>query len=97
MMNFKIINSRRFSIGVDLYKRMYYAQIKSNGLIRISHVLSGKILFENVDSDEILIDGNPMLSINELQQIIYNTSCDCDPEAEDEFKIFDRTFDSTFE
>ncbi|RMZ60077.1 hypothetical protein D1632_10840 [Chryseobacterium nematophagum] len=96
-MNFKIINSRRFSVGVDVYKRMYYAQIKNNGLIRISHVLSGKVLFDNVDPDEILIDASLMLSINELQQIIYNTSCDCDSEEEEEFKIFDRTFDNTFE
>ena len=39
-----------------------------------------------------------MMNIQELQDVVYNQSCYCDPENDDDnYKIFDKTFDKTFE
>lgn len=96
-MNFKIITNSKFAVDVDFYKRTYYVLQKSNGKIKISNVLNGKILFDNLNPADIKINGNPMIKIDELQSIVYNTSCYCDPDLTDDYKIFDKTFDKTFE
>ncbi|WP_374464161.1 hypothetical protein [Chryseobacterium sp.] len=98
MTNFKIITNTRFTANIDFYKRTYYVLKKSNGKVKISSVLNGSVLFDNLDPNEILIDGNPMMNIQELQDVVYNQSCYCDPENDDDnYKIFDKTFDKTFE
>lgn len=97
-MNFKIVTNGRFTADIDFYKRTYYVLQKSNGLIKISNVLNGKILFDNLNPADITIDGIQMTRIDELQNVVYNKSCYCDPNNEDEdYKIFDKTFDKTFE
>ena len=98
MKNFKIATNTRFTVDIDFYKRTYYVLQKSNGKIKISNVLNGSVLFDNLEPTEILIDGNPMISIKELQEVVYNQSCYCDPDnTDDDYKIFDKTFDKTFE
>jgi hypothetical protein len=89
-MNFKIVTNSRFTADIDFYKRTYYVLQKSNGLIKISNVLSGKILFDNLNPADITIDGILMTHIDELQNVVYNNE-------DEDFKIFDKTFDKTFE
>lgn len=97
MINFILVNNSRFTAGVDFYRRIYYVLQKSNGKIKISSVLNGSVLFDNLDPGEILINSSAMTNIKELQDVIYNSSCYCDPDSTDDYKIFDKTFDKTFE
>lgn len=98
MKNFKIATNTRFTVDIDLYPRAYSVQKKRNGKIRITNVLDGSILFDNLRLDEILIDGNPIQNTQKLQDVVFNSSCYCDSEHEDEdYKIFDDSFDQTFE
>jgi len=97
-MNFEILSNTRFKIGVDYYKRIYQVQKKRNGKIKIRNILTGEILFDNLEFNQVTINGQPLTNIDDLQNIIYNFSCICDHDLEDEnFRIFDNTFDNTFE
>ena len=97
-LNFKIFSNTRFSVGVDILLRRYQAVEKRNGLIKIRDISSGAILYDNLSLTSILIDGQRITNIAELQKVIFNVECFCDPEESDgDFKIFDLTFDHTFE
>lgn len=98
MIDFKIATNTRFTVGIDFYKRIYYVLQKNNGLIKISNVLTGKTLFDNFNPEEISINGSPMISVNDLQNVVYNRSCYCDPDKDDEdYQIFDDSFPNEFE
>ena len=96
-MNFEIIDWRTFSIDGVVYKRLFYAR-KRGDLISIVNVLSRKILIADINYDTITIDDEHIQNLNQLEAVLYNKSCVCEKEGEDnEFKIFDETFDNTFE
>ena len=98
MNNFKIVTNTRFTVDVDLWKRTYRVLEKRNGKIKILSILDGSVLFDDLIPSEILIDGLIMQNINELQDVVFNRSCICDPNKEDDdYNIFDDSFDKTFE
>jgi len=97
-MNFSIANIRLFTIGIDFYHRIYTVIQKSNGLLKFTNALDGSIFLDNVNISIITIDGNPAENIKQIQEVIFNQECFCtEEELNDDFKIFDRTFDKTFE
>lgn len=97
-MNFEIVNIRIFKINVDFYPRVFSVLKKRNGLLRLRNVLTGIILIDNLDPATVLIENEPMQNLRQLQAIILNQECLCDDDGGDvDFKIFDRTFDRTFE
>lgn len=97
-MNFEIITNTRFKVGVDIYNRIYQVVQKNNGLLKLVNVTTGKILYDNLDPENITINGSAMNSIEELQEVVYNRQCECDSELDDDnYRIFDMSFDETFE
>lgn len=97
-MNFKIVTNTKFSVGIDFHKRIYSVQEKKDGTIKITSSLDGSVLFDKLNASEIVIDNFPMQNISDLQNIVFNRSCICDPDKEDEdYKIFDDSFDKKFE
>lgn len=97
--NFSIVSSKRFSIGVDLYFRTYQIILKRNGKYKIRNIKDGSVLLNDVLFSELYIDGVPIQYISQIEDIILNSNCDCfdDPPEPEHRKIFDRTFDRTFE
>jgi len=96
-MNFEIVNNNVFKIDFDFHKRIFSVLKKTNGLLKFTNVLTGFVFIDNVDPEIILINNEPMESLRDLQEIIFNQKCFCENGGGDEFKIFDRTFDRTFE
>lgn len=97
-MNFTIYTNTRFKAGVDIFNRLYYAILKANNKIKIINALDESILFDNLIPDQILIDGKKMQNIADLEVVIFNKHCVCPSELDDEnMRIFDETFDKTFE
>lgn len=97
-MNFEIYSNTRFNIGVDIFNRLYYAIQKSNGKIKLINALDGSILRDNINPNEITIAGRPMKHLSELEAVIFNKNCTCNESLDnDEKRIFDQTFDKTFE
>ncbi|PIF44290.1 hypothetical protein CLU96_1231 [Chryseobacterium sp. 52] len=97
-MNFKIFSNKRFSTGIDFYRRVYKAISKRNGKIKLVNVLDSSVLYDNLIKNDITIDGAPLVSIDELQKVVYNTDCFCDPNEDNEnYRIFDNSFEKTFE
>lgn len=97
-MNFTIFTNTRFKIGVDVFSRLYYVVLKSNNKIKLVNALDSSILKNNINPDEILIDGEKMKNISQLEAVVFNKQCGCDKDKDDaEMRIFDETFDETFE
>ncbi len=96
-MNFEVINIRFFSIGVDYHPRIYAVMKKRNGLLRLTNKLTGEVFIDNLNENTVLINNVPMQNISQLQNVVFNQSCLCDDYGGDDSKIFDRTFDKTFE
>lgn len=96
-MDFVIYTNTRFRVGIDIYPRMYQAVQKRNGLIRIRHIRSGFILFDNLSLSDIQVEGVPAQNLNDLQTILYNRSCECSDMPDEGVRIFDLSFDPTFE
>ncbi len=98
-MNFKIVNIKNFAIDVDFYRRVFSVKQKRNGLLIIKNILTGAILIDNLNPGTVTIEGTPLGNIDQLQAVIFNQNCFCEDDGGGggEFKIFDRTFDRTFE
>jgi len=87
-----------FQAGINQYTRNYSATYKRNGKIKITSFLDGSILLDNLTANSILIGNEPFTNIEDLQKILFNKTCACDFSTEDEKnKIFDGSFDQTFE
>ena len=96
-MNFEIVTNSRFKIGIDFYKRIYQAKLLADGTVRIFNIYTSEILFNNLDLSTTTVNGQ-QATFENLQEIIYNFECACDPDLEDtDYKIFDESFDNTFE
>ena len=97
-MNFETVNIRSFKLGIDFYRRVFSVKQKRKGLLIIKNILTGAILIDNLDPQTVLIENLPMQNIEQLQMVIMNQQCLCEEDGDSEdFKIFDRTFDRTFE
>ena len=96
-MDFSIYTNTRFKTGIDFYPRLYQTNVLRDGSVQIKHVRTGSVLAV-LDPNTITIEGQPMQSIADLQAVIYNLECDCDPAMDDSLlRIFDMSFDKTFE
>lgn len=97
-MNFEIFTNTRFKVDVDVFSRIYRVVVKTNGKIKLVNALDGSILKDNVNPNEITINQNKMENISELEVVVFNKQCECDSELDDSnMRIFDETFDPTFE
>lgn len=100
-MNFKIVNITSFSVGIDFYRRVFSVKQKRNGLLILKNILTGATLIDNLNPVIVTIDSKPMENIRQLQSVVWNPNCLCEDDGgdggNDDFKIFDRTFDRTFE
>ena len=97
-MNFETVSIQRFRVGIDFYYRTYTVREKKDGTIRIENNLNGATLFDNLNRSEIRVNGRPMNDIAALQAVVFNQKCNCKDEIDEmEHKIFDLTFDKTFE
>lgn len=97
--NFEIFSSKRFKIGVDLHFRVYQIILKRNGKYKIRNIKNGSLLLNDILFSEMYIDGEPIQYISQIEDVILNKNCDCSdaPPEPEQPKIFDRTFDPTFE
>lgn len=97
-MNFETYTIQRFKVGVDYYKRTYQVYVSKSGKITVKNVLNGSYLLFAAAPETIQINGEPMTDIADLQKLVYNQKCVCTNENDDgDWKIFDLTFDNTFE
>lgn len=97
--NFSIVSGKRFKLGIDLYFRVYQIILKRNGRYKIRNIKDGSLLLDDVLFSEIYVDGSPIQYLDQIEDVILNSNCDCydDPPEPEHRKIFDRTFDPTFE
>lgn len=95
-MNFAKVTNTKFRIDNKLFHRVYQTQKLKSGLIRIYNVKTGAILFNNLNFLDVKCE-NKNCSLEYLQDIIYNRSCVCKDLEDEEYKIFDLSFDNTFE
>lgn len=75
--------------------RAYEARITRSNIIIIRHVISGSIIELGILSN-ILVDSLPA-TFEQIRQTVFNFSCLCSDGEIPRFKIFDYTFDNTFE
>lgn len=104
MINFTEYGPYAFQINLaQTHKRVYLVTLRrtidSVQYVRLKNVNTGLILFEMLSMSDVMIEGVPNASISDLQDLVYNKSCDCkDGEIPpDDDGIFDDTFDDTFE
>lgn len=96
-MDFSIHTNTRFKAGIDFYPRLFKAHLLKNGNVIIKHIFKGYIIF-NLPFNSIFIEGVPLQNVDDLQSLIYNFECGCDPSLDDDnTRIFDDSFDNTFE
>jgi hypothetical protein len=97
-MNFSIVSKQLFTAGINTYSRKYAVSYKKNGRLRIYNILNGDILFDDLQESEVNINGQPFTNAENLQKILFNKSCICDTDVDNNnFRIFDGSFDLTFE
>lgn len=97
-MDFLYYSLTHFKAGIDYLPRVYQVVSDKYGTVKLRNVLNGNELF-HMRPDEIIINGLPS-NIVQLQDLVFNSSCVCDGDEVDygdEFKIFDLSFDETFE
>lgn len=97
-MNFEIKSKQLFTAGINTYSRKFAVSYKRNGKLKIYNILTAEAIFDDLTEAEIKIDNQPFTNIEDLQKVLFNKSCVCDSVIDNnEFKIFDGSFDSTFE
>lgn len=97
-MNFNVIDKKKFSVDGQQHLRRCFLVKKSNGLVDIRELGNQQNVFEDLSISEIQINGSPIESLSQLQNIIFYRTCMCrKASAENNKKIFDSTFDKTFE
>ena len=97
--NFKIVSKNFFKFGIFQKRRVYAVRIKRSGLLKIVNIFDGSTLADDLVLSDLSIDGAAILSLNDLQDVLHSRSCLCgdDPEPVIEIKIFDESFDPSFE
>ena len=98
-MDFKIISKNFFKFGIFQKRRVYAVRLKRSGLLKIVNIFDGALLADNLILSDLTIGGTPILSLNDLQDVLHSRSCLCgdDPEPVIEIKTFDESFDPSFE
>lgn len=99
-MDFKKLSKTKFRAGVDIFSRHYSVTMSRYGTLSIKDLLSSDRILTGLDPASVTLDGQPF-NLFDLQDILFNKACICDapenPQIPLEDKIFDLTFDKTFE
>lgn len=96
MINITSLSFLSFKIEDAVLPKLYNAYINRQNIVVLRHVYTAQIIELDIISN-ILLDGFPT-TLEDLKQAIYNYSCACSgSEDNPTFKIFDYTFDFTFE
>lgn len=98
-MDFSIFSRTRFKAGVEIHHRLYSVYVQRDGRLKIQNIRTGKYIFKNLDPATLTVAGDPY-DFEALQDVLYHRDCICDfPDGGGgtESKIFDLSFDKTFE
>ena len=97
MVDILSLSANAFALNGETLQRIYTAYINKAGNVILKNLMYRNILnLGNISN--ITIDGTPA-TINNIAKTVYNFSCNCtgDYTPVEDFKIFDITFDNTFE
>ena len=91
------LSANAFTLNGETLQRMFTAYISRAGDIILKNLIYRNIINLGNIAD-ITVDGLPA-TINNITKTVYNFSCSCsgDYTPVEDFKIFDITFDNTFE
>ena len=91
------LSANAFTLNGETLQRMFTAYISRAGDIILKNLIYRNIINLGNIAD-ITVDGLPA-TINNITKTVYNFSCACagDYTPVEDFKIFDATFDKTFE
>ena len=91
------LSANAFTLNGETLQRMFTAYISRAGDIILKNLIYRNIINLGNIAD-ITVDGLPA-TINNIAKTVYNFSCACtgDYTPVEDFKIFDITFDNTFE
>lgn len=96
-MDFSIFSRTRFKAGVEIHFRIFRLTVQRNGLLMIQNIKTGEIIFKDLDPVTVTVVGQPY-SFKAMEAVLYHKECICDvPDSGGDFKIFDLSFDYTFE
>jgi len=94
--DFRIFSISKFRVRAVMYPRTARIFKKRNGLYRLKN--NTGILLDDIPFADMRAEGLPISSITEIERIITNRDCICDfTPPPDIPRIFDMTFDLTFE
>ena len=97
MVDILVISSNAFTLNGETFQRMFTTYINRVGDVILKH-LKYRYSLNLGNISNITVDGIPA-TINNIAKTVYNFSCACtgDYTPVEDFKIFDITFDNTFE
>lgn len=97
MVEIESISLNAFSLNGEILKRQFTTYINRAGDVILKH-LQYRYSINLGDLANITVDGEPA-TLEAILKTAYNFSCGCDGTVTPpgEFKIFDLTFDNTFE
>ena len=98
-MDFSIFSRTRFKAGVEIHHRLYSVYVQRDGRLKIQNIRTGEYLFKDLETASLTVNGQPY-NFEALQDVLYHRDCICDfPDGGGgtESKIFDLSFDKTFE
>ncbi len=99
MQEINLISANAFTLNGETLQRMFTAYINRAGDVILKNLIYRNIInLGNIESGDIFVNGEPA-TINNIAKVVYNFSCACtgDYTPVEDFKIFDITFDKTFE
>ena len=97
MVDILSLSSNAFTLNGETLQRFYTTYINRAGDVILKNLIYRNIInLGNISN--ITVDGIPA-TINNIAKTVYNFSCACtgDYTPVEDFKIFDITFDNTFE
>lgn len=94
--DFKIWSKSKFRVIGEIYPRDCIIFKKRNGLYRVKN--SKGVLIDDIALSAMRVNGHIIYSILEVEAVISNISCICgdDPDPPDIPRIFNMTFNMTF-
>jgi hypothetical protein len=97
MQEINLISANAFTLNGETLQRMFTTYVD-----RVGNVIIKNLIYRNTidlgNLSDITVNGLPA-TIYSISKIVYNFSCFCEGDYTpiEEFKIFDATFDKTFE
>ena len=99
MVDILSLSANAFTLNGETLQRVFTAYINRAGDVILKNLIYRNIInLGNIEAGNIFVDGVPA-TINNIAKTVYNFSCACTGEhtPPEDFKIFDATFDKTFE